>query len=215
MNNGPVWLQYLIGFGTAGAAVFAGFAARAAKNAASSSEALVKVETERDKLLADEARWRQARRITVDLAFETAPVDCGAGRMAYETFLVVTNSSPDPIRKVRLQILLGDAIWGPQLIGTVAPGGRVETMARLVTNTPGIGSADGLARFVDVLGQYWVASVRNAVQMDERKTDDWIAEAEKFARRPKQIEERGTISGAILPDFNSWRDQLRAADGSG
>jgi len=70
VENGPEWVQYLIAFGTAGAAGFAGWAALSARNSTKQARDLIAVECERDARAAEEALWRQARGLSVELAVE-------------------------------------------------------------------------------------------------------------------------------------------------
>lgn len=213
IDNGPLWLQYLVAFGTAGAAVFAAFAALSARSAARASRDLVAVETTRDERLAEDARWRQARRITVDLMGQEG-ILAPSGRRAHDMHLIVMNASPDPIFKARLKVVSGDAAWGPQLVGTIAPWQRIELTVRLMSEETG-DNADAFVRFTDVEGGHWVANARSAVTADERPVDAWIAEGRAFAQKGEHAPpaERGTLAGlGAPPDLEQWRADV-AGDG--
>ncbi len=206
VDNGPLWLQYVVAFGTLGAALFAGWAALTARAATRATRDLVSVERARDERAAEEARWRQARRVTVDLLGQE--VTLPDGRPAHDMHLRVTNSSPDPISKLRLKIVVGDATWGPQLVGTVYPYALVSVTARLITDA-GSANSNAFVRFLDVEDRAWVANARTLVQPDDRSADDWIAEGRAFATRQLSVEERGTIDGMVVPpDLDEWRASL-------
>jgi hypothetical protein len=202
-----MWLQAVAAVGTAVAALFAGWAAWIARRSAEASRDLVKLELERDLRSAEEARWRQARRVTVDLMGQEVflPPD---NTPAHDMYLVVLNGSTDPISKVRLKIVGGDAVWGPQLVGNVAPGNQVTLIARLITSRD-TDNADAFVRFVDIEGRPWVANARTSVGPDESGIDTWIAEGRAFGERNLTAAERGTISGAVgPPDLESWRQEV-------
>ena len=212
VDNGPLWLQYLVAFGTAGAAIFAGWAAWTARQAATATRDLVAVEIQRDVRSSEEARWRQARRITVDLV-NHAQLDHSGDRIGFDQHLVLTNSSPDPIFKTRLKMVVGDAVWGPQLIGTLGPWQRVALTARLYTLEDDANS-DAFVRFVDVEGQAWVASARSALYPDENAVEHWIEEGRVFSARDLTAAEQGTIDGVTpLPDLDAWRAHLEGDRG--
>jgi hypothetical protein len=206
IDNGPLWLQYLVGFGTAGAALFAGWAAWSARAATRATRDLVRVEQARDDRAADEARWRQARRVTVDLLGQE--VTLPDGRRAHDMHARIMNSSPDPISKVRLKIVVGDATWGPQLFGTVHPYAHVSVTARLVTDLSS-DNANAFVRFLDVDARAWVSNARTPVQPDALSAEGWIAEGRKFAELELSAEQRGTVEGAASPpDLDAWRSDL-------
>ena len=212
VDNGPLWLQYLVAFGTAGAAIFAGWAALTARQAAAATRDLVAVEILRDGRSTEEARWRQARRITVDLVNQ-AQLDPSGDRIGFDQHMVLTNSSPDPIFKTRLKMVVGDAVWGPQLVGTLAPWQRVVVTARLSTLEDDA-NTDAFARFVDVEGQSWVASARSALRPDEEGVERWIEEGRVFATSNLTAAGRGTIDGVSAPaDLNAWRTQVVGDEG--
>ena len=214
IDNGPLWLQYLVAFGTAGAAVFAAWAALMTRRAANSSRDLVAVETVRDARSVEEARWRQARRITVDLSTEMTPLP-PHDRRGFDAHLVIANSSPDPIFKTRLKIVVGDAVWGPQLIGNLAPWQRVELTARLMTRADD-DNTDAFVRFVDVEGRSWISAARGALTPDKEGVDSWIAQGREFAQRDLTSAERGTIVGTNAPpNLDAWREQFAGDEGPG
>lgn len=206
VDAGPLWLQYLVAFGTVGAALFAGWAAWSARTATRSTRDLVNVERTRDERAAEEARWRQARRVTVDLLGQGVTLPDGRG--AHDMHVRITNSSPDPISKVRLKIVAGDATWGPQLFGTVYPYAQVLVTARLVTEVDS-DNANAFLRFLDVENRVWLANARTLVQPDESPVEDWIADGGKFAKLDLSVEERGTVEGVVSPpDLDAWRSGL-------
>ncbi|MDB4954245.1 MAG: hypothetical protein JWO36_1814, partial [Myxococcales bacterium] len=129
VDNAPTWLQYAVAFGTVGAAVFAGWAALVARRSAQAAMRLVTVETERDARERGQAFRRQAQRVSVDVAM--ASHEPAGGRQALDVLMAVMNASADPVLKVRVKIAVGDTVWGPQLIGTIAPGSRIVAIARL------------------------------------------------------------------------------------
>jgi len=82
---------------------------------------LVKVESGRDAKAEDEARWRQARGVAVDL--RAAPVlNPSTHEIAIE--LGIWNTSADPMLKCRIKVQAGSSTWGPQLVSTIGPGER-------------------------------------------------------------------------------------------
>ncbi len=159
----PLWVEYVVAFGTAGAAIFAGWAALTARASTKATRNLVELEAARDQAAREDAEWRQARRITVDLVGRK--VDLPEGRGASDFQAVVLNGSADPIRKCRLKVVDGNERWGPQLIGTIPAGGCVRVMTRIY-NGPG-DDPDAHVRFADVAGRYWVASARLPLHQDD------------------------------------------------
>lgn len=205
----PDHLIALLGaLGTITAAGFAAWAAWAAQQAASASRDLVLNERARDAKAAEEEVFSQARRVIVELM--TQPVvnapQSGEGRIAH---LVVTNASADPIFKVRIKVVVGDATWGPQLIGGLTPGQRISLTA-FVATTADDSNTDGHARFVDSRGVAWVASARNTFrQDDESGLTNWIAEGRDFALRDLTPIERGqTVGVEIIPNLEGWLSQF-------
>jgi hypothetical protein len=98
IDNGPSWMQYVTTVATAAAAAFAGFAAWVALKAARVSQDLVKLEAAREVANAEEAKWRQARSIMVDLRGRDV-VGADQRTWAFDAHLLVTNASRDPIFK--------------------------------------------------------------------------------------------------------------------
>jgi hypothetical protein len=201
-------ISLLGALGTITAAGFAAWAAWAAQQAASASRDLVLTERARDAKAAQEEVFSQARRVVVELM--TQPVvnasQSEPGRIAH---LVVTNASVDPIFKVRIKVVVGDATWGPQLIGGLTPGQRISLTA-FVATTADDSNTDGYARFVDSRGVAWVASARNAFrQDDEPGLKDWISEGRDFASRDLTPIERGQTAGVeIVPNLEEWLSQF-------
>ena len=201
------WIDLAIAVGTVGAAVFAGIAARVAATSAEASRELVKLERERDSAAIEAAHWRQARRITVDVRGRQRSDYSDEPELepnAWDASCVVTNASVDPIFNARIKIVCDDERWGPQLVGTLAPGQRIEVIARIMTRSPNL---NGQVRFVDVEGQGWVADGQNPVRPDDDLTR-WIDDGREFAERghlPPVM--RGTITRsdyASVPDFDKW-----------
>jgi hypothetical protein len=194
--------------GTISAAGFAAWAAWAAQRAASASRDLVLTEQARDAKAAQEELFTQARRVMVELV--TQPIantpQSGPGRIAH---LVITNASIDPIFKVRIKVIIGDAIWGPQLIGGLIPGQRISLTAFVATAADD-SNTDGYARFVDSRGVAWIASARQKLrQDDEAGLTDWISEGRDFASRDLSPIERGATAGVeVIPNLDEWGSQF-------
>jgi hypothetical protein len=211
IDNGPLWIQYVIGIATAAAAVFAAWAALSARSAARATQDLVRVESARDDRLERDALWRQARRVTIDLLGQ--PVALPDDRAAHDMHVTLTNSSADPITKARLKLIVGDATWGPQLLGTIGPWQQVRLTARLITSDSS-DNANAFLRFLDVEARPWVANARSAVEPDSLTVGSWIDEGKQFARRTLSAEERGTIEGSgIPPDSDDWRTDMASRQG--
>jgi hypothetical protein len=209
VDAGPLWLQYMIGFGTLGAAIFAGVAAFVARRSTRAAEQLIKLESGRDERAAEDALWHQARRISVDVMSKA--VTLANARRAYDIGLVVRNASVDPVFKCRLKIIAGDALWGPQLVGTLAPGDRIIVMARLVTDANDT-NTNGFVRFMDANSRAWVAEARGPLVSDQQSANAWVADAQLFAQRTLTPEERGSVYGGtheLLPDFDAWRTEMQ------
>ncbi len=205
IENGPDWLQYAVALGTVGAAIFAGVAARVAATATRATRDLVELETTRDQVTQNEALWRQARRVTVDMQLQT-PHDCD--RPAADVFVQVSNWSPDPLRHLRLKVAVGDCSWGPQLLGTLGPHGRLTLHARLFS----VGEPTAVARFADVEGRYFVVDAGRTLEQDVRPTEVWIAEGRSWATRTPDtmsVEERGILGGDYAKaDFESFEFEV-------
>jgi hypothetical protein len=202
-SAGPAWLQYVAALGTAGAAIFAGWAAFTARSATKATSDLVKVEVGRDRKTAEESLWRQARRITVELAHSAIVLP--DGRQGNDVHAIVHNASSDPVSKIRLKVVVGESTWGPQLLGTLQPSQTITLTARIVTKGP---SADvnAFVRFYDIEEHPWIANAQTFVQPDVVATDDWISQSTAWGRRNHSPAERGIISGQTSPpDFDRWR----------
>jgi hypothetical protein len=202
-------LDVVTAVGTVGAAVFAGWAALSSARAARVSRDLVLLERERDQERLEEAKWRQARRVTVDAGFQTV-LDDRDRWLGVDAFARVTNASGAPISKVRVKMACDPEQWGPQLVGTIAPGDHIEIVARLLAPLQ-TGEFNSLVRFVDVDGRGWVLDARGVLAPD---VDDnlaaWIEDGRHFAEREMSPEQRGTIAGAspAAPDIEAWRQQF-------
>ena len=194
--------------GTISAAGFAAWAAWAAQQAASASRDLVLTEQARDTKAAQEELFAQARRIMVELVTQPVADAPGSdpGRIAH---LVVTNASNDPIFKVRIKVVVGDAIWGPQLIGGIRPGQRISLTAFVATSADD-SNTDGYARFVDSRGVAWISSARQKLgQDDDAGLTKWISAGQDFASRALSPIERGTTVGVdVVPNLDEWATQF-------
>jgi hypothetical protein len=205
VESGPLWLQYLTAFGTIGAATFAGVAAFMTRRAATASRGLVELERWRETRTIDELRTRHARRVVVDLNGQPVTV---RGRQAYDFILSVVNAGHDPVFKVRLKAHIGDATWGPQLLGNMSPGQQIHLMARIYTDGDW-SNIDGFARVRDTDDRAWIVSARGErVEDSPAGLDQWIADGHAFATREMSAHERGSINGVIDPDFDRWREQF-------
>jgi hypothetical protein len=98
IETDPSWLDYLIAIGTVGAAAFAAYAALVSRRAAAAAIDLVRVESGRDTRAADEAMWRQARRVAVDMRATPVPHP-SPHELVVE--LGIWNTSADPMLKCR------------------------------------------------------------------------------------------------------------------
>ena len=195
-------VDWLTAAGTAGAAVFAGWAARSSSAAVRENRRLVDIELERDRQRSEAERTAQARRVSVTLMMEDLHNDDGLAGVDFH--LVVTNASDSPVFKVRLKVTAGDGVWGPQLAGNVVPGQQVELYARIYSTAP-MSNSDALVRFVDTNDRAWVATSRAAAEPTDDDLDDWISEGQGFARRQHDLYERGTWYGLPTADFDGWR----------
>ena len=202
------WINLATAIGTVGAAWYAGRAARVAATSADASRELVKLERERDIAAIEAAHWRQARRVTVDVRGRQLWDEQGEA-IAWDAGCVATNASVDPIFKARIKIVSDDERWGPQLVGTLAPGQSIEVTARIFTRSPNF---NGQVRFVDVEGQGWVADGQNPVRPDDDLTR-WIDDGREFAERDLTPHEQGTLTRtdyASMPDFDGWAASVAA-----
>lgn len=210
VDSGPQWLQYLSAAGTAGAAVFAGWAALATRSAAQESRRLVELELAREARVVEESEWRHARRVAVDLV--TQPITLSDGRMAHDFRLSVMNAGTDPILKARIKVVMGDGRWGPQLIGTIAPRREIGLTARIITEVEIGDNINGYVRFYDTEGKVWIVAARGPTVRDDEPVDSWIEEAREYVRSPRTAEERGAIHGREMPNFDAWRAAASSAE---
>jgi hypothetical protein len=206
VDAGPDWVQYLVAVGTIAAVAIAGWAAFSARASAKQAVRLIQLEVDRDDRRNLETLWRQARRLSVELALE--PVVLESGVNALDMRLLVLNASPDPFFRCRIRLSAGNRGWGPQLLGTLGPGEPIELMARLVDANSA--EANAFVRVVDVHGNSWIADARGSLVRDSPEgVDDWIEAGREFASRSLNPAERGTIRGstADIPiDFKAWRE---------
>lgn len=204
MTEGPLWLQYVMAFGTVGAAIFAGWAAWTARTTTMATRRLVELEVARDERVATRELWRQPRRVTVDLiSRRSEQPDC---RAAEDVRVRVLNDSPDPIRRPRLGVLVnGEERWGPQLLPTIPPWSSASLTARIYADVKE--DFDAFVRFADVEGNYWLASARKDLRQDQRPNSEWIEAGQKWSSRMMSAEERGTVAPDIHEstfDFDEW-----------
>lgn len=204
-------LDVILAIGTLGTAIFAGWAASSSRQAARASRDLARLEAEREERAAEDLHWRHARCVTVDL-FTEEVADHGR-RRGFDVLLTVTNAGVEPVRKARLKVLMGDAVWGPQLVGTITPGQSVRLTARLLT-TADEANTDGLVRFTDARGNSWVTGARRPLAEDPPENlGAWIDEGRAFAQRDLSPAERGSCSGAATPDLSEWRTEMERLEG--
>ena len=213
VDGGATWLDYVVGVGTLGAAVFAGVAARTARDANRATRAIVGLETARDEQRRDEVLSHHPRRVSLELGSRSL-ADENGGAVGQDLQMIVLNPTPDPMFKCRLKMIAGDATWGPQLIGTIGPGERVLAAARLFT-TVDVANTNGLVRFVDIHGNAWVVEARGPFRPDEPSADAWVAEHSNWIRNPLRPEERGTVIGGSVVGwdyFDDWLEELDDAE---
>ena len=228
-SNTPTWLQYLIAFGTVGAAIFAGAAAiaawrsatatqestkvatratRAAQRSANAARKLIAIENNRDEHDAKELQMRHARRVVLQLGIE--PITASHGRRGFDVQALVHNAGDDPIRHCRLRIDAGGTVWGPQYLGHL--GGREEggLMVRIYSECD-IDAVKAVCAFVDVAGVRWQVDERSRLSVDDVSPEQWRADAVEFAmRHGRTVLERGSTLGAFqqrYPNFEEWRRQ--------
>lgn len=196
-------LDWLTAAGTIGAATFAGWAAWSSATAARATRRMVEIERQRETDRVEVERTAQAKRLSVNLITESLHDE--QGLRAVDFNLVITNASDSPVFKVRMKVVAGDGVWGPQLVGNFVPGQHVELYARIYTRSD-LGNTDAAVRFIDVNGRAWVASARTAAMPDGDDPSQWISDGQAFATRQPDTYERGRWSGVISPDFDEWRD---------
>lgn len=195
------WLDWATAIGTVGAAVFAGFAAVVSAVSTRQTRDIVEIERDRDRDAAERARLEQVKAVMVGM--NTEEVFDGDRRIGADCRLVLTNGSSLPIYKARLKMIVGGVVWGPQLVGDVAPGQRVEVYARILT-TEDQADTDALVRFTDARGEAWVCSARGRREPDPTDVQAWIDEGMSF--RPTTRYEKGMMDGVSYPDFDVWRE---------
>jgi len=206
IETGPTWLQYVTAIATGGAALAAAWAALNSYSSTKASQRLVQVEVERDERNRSEAFKRQAQRVTVDLSGQ--PFDV-SGVAALDMHARVSNSSADPISKVRIKLIAGGQRWGPMLVGTLSPWQKITVTARVFAD-PSADDQNAYVRFLDVDGQAWIANARTAVVPDPGPVDQWIADGREFVLRRLTMEEAGMIDGLedFAPDLDAWRSEM-------
>ena len=230
VDNATNWLEYLVAFGTLGAAVFAGAAAGAAwrsaratersaaiartsadaaGKSATAAEGLVGLEHDREDRAAEERRWRHARRVVLALQLEPVATPRGPG---FDVQALVHNTGDDPIRHCRLRIEAEGTVWGPQYLGHLGRNEEGGILVRLFSDGD-IASVKGYIAFVDVNLAKWVVDGFGDLLVDEKSPEEWTAEARRFVAEyisRASVLERGTTIGAFQarrPDFNLWRRQ--------
>ena len=196
---------WLTATGTAGAAVFAGWAALSASAVVRENRRLVDIELQRDRERAEAERTAQARRVSVTLITESLHDE--SGQHGVDFHLVVSNASDSPVFKVRLKVVAGAGQWGPQLVGNLVPGQQLDLYARIYTSAT-LSNTDAAVRFVDANSCAWVATARTSAEPTSEDPGQWIVEGEAFARRDLDLYERGSLSGLPAPDFDGWRSEV-------
>lgn len=215
VNDGPDWIDYIAGLSTAGATIFAGWAALSARSAAAQTRRLVDVEKARDARAEREAEWRQARRMLVELAYEEIVFE--DGRTAYDFHLSVHNTGHDPVFKARIKAVIGDQTWGPQLIGAIPPGHKVGLIARIFAQDANHTDNNGYVRFTDTEGRAWIVAARGSAVRTNEPVDTWIDDGRAFGSQPRTREERGQTYGVEqILDLDAWRHAMteETADGT-
>lgn len=199
------WLDWATAIGTIGATVFAGWAAKASAASAKQTRDIVEIERRRDREAAEVAKTVQAKAVMVGMWTEGVFED--DLRVGADCRLTLTNASQHPIFKARLKMTVGYAVWGPQLVGDMAPGQEVEVYARLLTTDEQL-NTDGHVRFADVRGEAWVRPARGGPEIDPTDVQVWIDEGARS--RPTTAIERGVLNGVTHPDFDDFRDSAEA-----
>lgn len=199
-------LDWLTALGTIGAVAIAGWAAWAATQSARVTRQMVKIERDRD----EAARVSQAQRVTVDLMTEDIFDETG-NRVGADCRLYLVNASTAPLYRTRIKIVAGSAVWGPQLIGSVAPGQEIELYARLMTTADRL-DADAPVRFYDPDGQAWIASPGGHPVQAGDDVQTWIDDAAAFSQRELTSFERGMTIGVHTADFDSWREYAESQE---
>jgi len=218
--NPPSWLDYLTAFGTAGAALFAAWASfvgqsasRSARLSAEASYDLMELEKSRDAREIEEKALTAARSIVVSIA--QRPFNVGSNMAGIDFCLTLRNAGLVPVFETLLQVRSADAIWGPQPIGSVAPGDSIEAYAHLpCSNTND--TLDASVLFRDRYGRQWLAAPSGG--LDEVGISfrlDWVTRSETFASALLPRERRGRIKGLVgQADFETWRRSM-APKGAG
>jgi hypothetical protein len=211
-DSGPVWLQYVVAFGTLGAAIFAGAAALAARNSTAAAKDLIELERGRDERQAEEALWRHARCVTATVHSAVRDVD---GRTAYDVHLMVHNAGSAPILFPRVKLLAGGVEWGPQVLGALGPNQRGGVVARIFSEADSE-DMNGFVGFADINGNYWLRDARGSLSPSPEVRDRWIDDARRFAQRDFATpQERGSTLGEFDEarfDFAEWSSSLDPSD---
>ena len=207
-DSGPVWLQYLVAFGTLGAAIFAGAAAFAARRSTAAARDLIDLERGRDDRRAEEEFWRHARCVTAVVQSFVREID---GRNAYDVHLTVQNAGSTPILFPRIKLLAGGVEWGPQVLGALGPGQSGGVVVRIFTENLA-DDMNGFVGFADVNGNYWLRGARGTLAPSTEVRDGWVDDARRFAVQVFATpHERGSTLGAFDEarfDFEAWSSAL-------
>lgn len=194
-------LDLVMAGGTVGAAAFAGWAALTSGRAAKTSSKMVELERDRDVAAREEDWFHQARLVIADCV--TGPVlDDSGNSVGVDLVLRVVNAGREPIHRVRLKAVSGEATWGPQLVGNLAPGMAYTLVVRMHTSGD-IENTDGIVRFVDTKQRAWIRTARGTLTKDDdHGLDAWIDEGRRFAARAEALTapERGWIPENSLID---------------
>jgi hypothetical protein len=213
VQGGHDWVDYLVAFGTVGAAAFAGWAALTARISVNRAKELIDLEHGRDQRSADEALWRHARRLTVTLTVQQLSDEPG---VIYAQ-LVVLNSSPDPFLRSRIKLTAGGlTTWGPQLVGPILPNVPIELRVRMETDAA-LTNPSALVRVIDVNGNPWISDAQGGLRADtDEAVDEWIREGREWVVPPRPALETGTLTGAFtapLVDWVEWRADMAGRPG--
>jgi len=208
------WVEYVSAFGTAGAALFAGWAAwvgqgasRSANLSAQASLDLMTLEKTRDARMLEEKAQVAARSIVLSMAHRS--VDKQGQHLGRDFCLTIRNAGLVAVFDTMLQVTVGGNTWGPQKVGAVAPGAAVEAYAFVPCSDPNA-RPRAISLFVDGAGRSWVAAPGgDLTEVGIHTRLDWAVRAEEFAQASMPRDRRGVLRGLVdLADFDAWRKSV-------
>ena len=121
------------------------------------------------------------------------------GQTVVDVRLTLLNGSSDPFHFCRVKITAAEVTWGPQLVGTLAPGAIVDVRVQLLATTADIFDANAWARVTDANGGQWIVDVRGSRVADTTEgRRKWIEEGAAFASLDLTPEQRGTVTGVAV-----------------